>query len=126
VHPVPPSGELIAFHSDTGDYEYEGNYFADRAIFVVRPDGSELHQLTPGRSDDTFPSWSPDGQRIAFSSNRDNDDGLPSDSDAEIWTMSLYGSDYRRLTRNDVPDTDPPWSPNGDWIAFCRRSALFL
>jgi Tol biopolymer transport system component len=45
-----PDGQWIAFHSDRdGDFD----------IFIVRPDGSELRQLTDNDDDDMQPSWSP-------------------------------------------------------------------
>ena len=52
---------------------------------------------------DSDPTWSPDGTRIAFSSDRDGDD--------EIYTMRSDGTDVRRLTVNDAWDGEPAWSP---------------
>jgi Tol biopolymer transport system component len=45
-----PDGQWIAFHSDRdGDFE----------IYIVRPDGSDLRQLTDNDANDMYPSWSP-------------------------------------------------------------------
>ena len=58
------------------------------------------------------PAWSPDGRRIAFTSERD---GNP-----EIYVMNADGSGVTRLTYNDARDLDsfPAWSPDGRRIAF--------
>ena len=61
-------------------------------------------------ADDRYPSWSPDGTRITFNSDRD---GNP-----EIYSMSSDGSDPVRLTENDAPDLAPAWSPDGERIVF--------
>jgi hypothetical protein len=56
------------------------------------------------------PTWSPDGQRIAFVSNRDGN--------LEIYSARMDGGDLRRLTNNPGNDSDPAWSPDGTRIAF--------
>jgi Tol biopolymer transport system component len=56
------------------------------------------------------PTWSPDGRRIAFDSNRQGN--------YEIYTMKTDGSDQLRLTRSPADDGPTSWSPNGQTIAF--------
>jgi dipeptidyl aminopeptidase/acylaminoacyl peptidase len=59
---------------------------------------------------DQDPKWSPDGTRIAFTTNRDGD--------ADIYTSAPDGSGGRNLTFSYSWDTDPAWSPDGKRIAF--------
>jgi len=61
-------------------------------------------------SQNTLPVFSPDGTRIAFSSNRDGNN--------EIYVMNADGSNVRRITRHNGIDTTPTWSPSGTHIAF--------
>ena len=61
------------------------------------------------------PTWSPDGQQIAFLSNR-----------AEGWdlyTMPATGGEATRLTSGATAD-DPAWSPDGQWIAVERNHRI--
>jgi Tol biopolymer transport system component len=79
-------------------------------IYVVRHDGIGRRLLTrTGLS----PSWSPDGQRIVFTSWRDRD--------WEIYVMNAGGGKHRNLTRNEGWDGFPVWSPDGQRIAFVSR-----
>lgn len=55
-------------------------------------------------------SWSPDGKRIAFSSDREGN--------YEIYTMAADGSDVRRLTNDPASDGWPVWTPDGRTIIF--------
>ena len=59
---------------------------------------------------DTFPVWSPRGDRIAFCSFRD--------ADYDIYTTRPDGSDVRKLTNSHGNDAHPIWSPDGNWIVF--------
>ncbi|MFC1800686.1 DPP IV N-terminal domain-containing protein [Nanoarchaeota archaeon] len=66
--------------------------------------------LTKNKSADEFPAFSPDGKKIAFSSNRDGN--------YEIYTMDVHGSKLERLTNSSGDDICPSWSPRGKKIAF--------
>jgi len=59
--------------------------------------------LTADPGTDVVPAWSPDGRKIAFSSNRD---GNP-----EIYVMNDDGSGQTRLTTDPGTDVVPAWSP---------------
>jgi Tol biopolymer transport system component len=87
-----------------------------RDIYVMRSDGSEMTRLTDGRGHAKHASWSPDGRRIAFVSDRDGNDeiyllAVPSGSDAG-------GGSLTRLTDSPADDVHPTWSADGSCLAF--------
>jgi TolB protein len=82
-------------------------------VYTVRDDGSRLRRLTESRAIDIAPSWSPDGKRIAFVSDRS---GSP-----QIYVMDSDGDNVRRLTYEGSYNTHPAWSPDGRWIAYETR-----
>lgn len=71
---------------------------------------STLVRLTNNSAQDMQPSWSPDGERIAFASNRDGK--------TEIYVMDTDGSNVLRLTNNEASDGFPRWSPDSRKILF--------
>jgi Tol biopolymer transport system component len=102
-----PDGTKIAF---TADSTYLDEVL-HRDIYVMNSDGTESRNLTPNSGPtDGWPSWSPDGTRMACTSNRDGN--------YEIYVMNFDGSNQRNLTENDAGDFDPLWSPDGTQIAF--------
>ena len=71
---------------------------------------STLVRLTNNNAMDCEPAWSPDGNRMAFWSNRDGG--------KEIYVMNADGSNIKRLTSNLADDVNPSWSPDGSRILF--------
>ena len=99
-----PDGQKIVFLSNRDQVW---------GIDVMNTDGSEPVRLTNKDfgggyhgdfTENSFPSWSGDGQKIAFASARDGN--------AEIYVMNADGSQPARLTNNDAYDSMPDWSPN--------------
>ena len=64
-------------------------------------DGGNVTRLTEGPSNDRSPTWSPDGRRIAFTSDRDGDD--------EVYVMNADGTAAVRLTTSAAPDVLDSW-----------------
>jgi VCBS repeat-containing protein len=71
-------------------------------IYVMNADGTAVTRLTTNPASDATPAGSPDGQRIAFASTRD-------DPNSEIYVMNADGTAVTRLTTNPASDTFPDW-----------------
>ncbi|HEY5626222.1 MAG TPA: hypothetical protein VIT93_07010 [Dehalococcoidia bacterium] len=94
----------IAFRSTRDDH------FGD--IYTIFDTGAGGLRLTDNAGFDADPEYSPDGTKIAFSSEQDGK-GV-----GQIYVMNADGSDQRRLTAGFNHHNDPTWSPDGTKIAF--------
>jgi Tol biopolymer transport system component len=86
-------------------------------LLVKNPDGSNVQTLLGGPGTYQSPAASPDGSRIAFSSNRDGD--------FDIYLMNRDGTGQAHVTGPSVPgtryDDSPSWSPDGrSWCSHVR------
>jgi TolB protein len=94
----------IAFHT-----RRDGNL----EVYLADLTGQRLVNLTAAPALDGTPSWSPDGTRIAFTSDRHEPGGTP-----DVYLMNVDGSGVQRLTH--AGGWKPAWSPDGNRIAFQR------
>ena len=77
----------------------------------MNADGTNQVRITNNAATDANPTWSPDGSKIAFYTNRDA-------GNYEIYSMNADGTNPTRLTNNVAFDYQPAWSPDGRKIAF--------
>ncbi|MEO7453575.1 MAG: DUF5050 domain-containing protein [Fimbriimonadales bacterium] len=103
-----PDGTKIAFTSNLAVnwIPWDGNW----DVYTMDPDGSNVTNLTDSPSYDFGSTWSPDGSKIAFATDRDGN--------LEIYVMNSDGSNPVNLTNNGASDGHSAWSPDGSKIAF--------
>lgn len=87
---------------------------AESDLILVGRDGSGSRRLTYGGTRNGTGRWSPDGQTIAFISDRDGDDEVKS----RLMLLPLGGGDARPLTGHLEAITSLAWSPDGRTIAY--------
>lgn len=114
-----PDGRIVFAHRSTDEIQWD--------LFLVDPTGPVADRiplrLTQSPDDELQPRVSPDGRRIAFTSNRASDDG-----DFDVWLMRLFdrssppSSGGRgpaiRLARQPGYDGFAEWSPDGTRLAY--------
>jgi Tol biopolymer transport system component/sugar lactone lactonase YvrE len=116
-----PDGSTIAFVST-----HTGN--ADVYTIPFKPTKTQYIEnaanLTNHSGGDFRPSFSPDGQRIAFSTDRDTPPfghpffGFAIQREGDLYVMNRDGENIRRLTQTPGWDGSPKWSPDGQTIYF--------
>ncbi|HJQ35110.1 MAG TPA: winged helix-turn-helix domain-containing protein [Pyrinomonadaceae bacterium] len=120
-HPVwSPDGKMVAFHSlaspDLGAVPVGAS-----TIWTIPAQGGAPKQVTrtgnPAGAH-VSPTWSPDGQRIAFV-NADQ-------TSSQIWSASISGDDLKQITQRFTPDkSDPVYAPDGQSIYFTIGATLW-
>jgi len=95
-HPSYSNGKVV--------FSYLGS------LWSANDDGSRVERLTVNKARDIYPSFSPDGKSIAFSSNRAGN--------YDVYVMPAGGDKPRQLTFNSADDIVVGWTPDGSKIIF--------
>jgi dipeptidyl aminopeptidase/acylaminoacyl peptidase len=103
-----PNGQIAFVRGPFEEHEFD-------EIYVMNPDGSGQTQLTDNDVHDWNPSWSSDGEKIAFATARHGGDN------GEIYVMNADGSEQTNISNNPADEYLPNWSPHGTKIAFTRH-----
>lgn len=108
-----PNGKEIVFTSNRF-YKKNGIYDISKSdIFIFNLKTKTFSRIIYDLSFITTPSWSPDGEKLVFSSNRVN--GFPN-----IYISNRDGTNLKQLSNMTI-DVYPTWSPNGKEILFSSQ-----
>ncbi len=117
--PKPPKPIVLdryKFKQDGAGYLTSGR---KSYIYLFDIETKKLDRLTTSKSDESSPSWSPDGSRIAFYSNHNADPDR--DSDGQLYVAEAKANAAEKLLTtpaNRVGRGRFEWSPDGKWIAL--------
>ncbi|TSD66142.1 S9 family peptidase [Inquilinus sp. KBS0705] len=103
--------------------DYEG-YLENlhQHLYVFNLGTKKIDTLTSGNYDDSAPDWAPDGETIAFVSNRDGDPDKSENTD--IFSVETrQGGALKQLTTWKGQDGKPQYSPDGKTIAYLRQNS---
>ena len=81
-------------------------------LYIKSIGSRSVTQLTQDQGNDVMPALSPDGQRVAFASDRQGS--------YHLYLMGISGGQAIQLTAGQQTDLHPTWSPDGSRLAFCR------
>ena len=99
---VSPDGSLLAFDL-LGD------------LYTMPITGGQATRITSGMAYDAQPRFSPDGERIAFISDRTGTE--------HVWVVSTDGTDSTQVTTGGSDDVlSPEWTPDGEYIVVSKGS----
>jgi dipeptidyl aminopeptidase/acylaminoacyl peptidase len=107
---VSPDGRWIAYQQTSVDLAANKQ---TTHLWLVPVEGGTPRQLTQGDASDTRPRWSPDGQSLAFLSNRGGK--------SQIWILPMKGGEAHPLTNISTEAEGVTWAAKGDTLLFTSQ-----
>jgi Tol biopolymer transport system component len=104
---IDPTGKHIVFAST--------RHRPSSDIYMQKITGSTVTQVTTDLAEDRMPTFSPDGQKIAFCSDRSGN--------WDIYVKSIAGGQPVQITNEPGHEVHPSWSPDSRQLAFCSLSS---
>ena len=111
---MSPAGKLVAYVVREPVMEGKKSEYLSQ-IWIVSADGKTNIQYTHGDKSSSSPSFSPDGEYLAFTSSR-------SDTN-QVWVMRVRGGEAIQITHGEKGVGSYRWSPDGSYIAYTMRDA---
>ena len=105
---ISPDGKWVAYTVSYGDFKQDA--FITQ-IWLVETGTGKTFQLTRGDKSSTGPRWSPNGQWLAFLSNRQEDKN-------QIFLINPAGGEAQQLTKSETAISNFAWSEDGKTIAY--------
>lgn len=107
---VSPDGKRVVYTVNEAVMTADKSEFVTQ-IWLANTDGGNGFQITYGEKSSTNPRWSPDGNWLAFTSNR-------KDNKNNLYLLRLNGGEAEPLTDVKTGVANFDWSPDGRWIAY--------
>lgn len=107
---ISPDGKWVVYERRGMDIM---NDRRQSRLWLIRIDGTEHQKLTSNDVNESNPVWSPDGQRIAFSSSTNNG--------SELFVYWLKTGKIARISQLENSPGRVSWSPDGKWLAFSMK-----
>src|SRR5687768_4466830 len=112
---ISPDGKRIVYTVNDAMMAADKSEFVTQ-IWLASSDGKENYQITFNDKSSTNPKWSPDGNWIAFTSNR-------KDNKNNLYLLRVGGGEAEQITDLKSGVSDFEWSPDGNWIAYAMSDA---
>lgn len=114
---------IVARRITRADFRMDGAGYLPQErwhVWTVDVASGAAKQITSGAYDEQAPCWSPDGNKIAFISNRSEKPDLTPELD-DVFVMPLQGGEAQRLPTNEGGKMGLRFSPGGAWLSYVGK-----